>query len=418
MADNSNIEIKTLYNEYRPKVFDDIVGQRTPVTTLKNAILSGKVASAYLFSGPRGTGKTSTARIFAKALLCNDMDGISPDGCDKCPCCEAMNYGEFSDFIEIDAASNRGIDNIRNLITQTYLSPSVSNRRVILIDEVHHLTGEASTALLKVLEEPPSNTIFLLATTDPMKLKDTIRSRCQWLRFKPLSVTQIVRRLEDILAKENIVVEEGVAAVIARQCNGGMRDALSMMDLLITYSGGEAITLAETEKCFGTISQSDLVSLCTCVLSNDIVGVLSVPSTMLENNSTGTIQEMVNAFGSILSSAILVSYDNKIIGSDVGQSAELASMAERFAKEWDIARMIRARDIIERNFWKFDNASFNQNDIYNEIMIQIIDQQTDLNMIRSIKALNEQMEIVNSKNDKELKALNVLVELMKKVISK
>ena len=224
-----------LYRKWRSQNFDEIVGQEFIVQTLRNAISSSRVSHAYLFSGPRGTGKTSTARIFAKALNCKT--GPTPNPCGKCDQCEKIKNGHAVDVIEIDAASNRGIDEIRDLREKVRYTPVEGNYKVYIIDEVHMLTPEAFNALLKTLEEPPSHVIFILATTEPQKVPVTIASRCQRHDFRRLSNQEVIGQLTKIAEAEKIKLEDDAASLIARNSEGSLRDAISLFDQLISLSG-------------------------------------------------------------------------------------------------------------------------------------------------------------------------------------
>jgi len=224
-----------LYRKWRSQNFDEIVGQAAIVQTLKNAIKGNRISHAYLFSGPRGTGKTSTARIFAKALNC--IIGPTPEPCGTCDMCVKIKNGHAVDVIEIDAASNRGIDEIRDLREKVRYTPIEGKYKVYIIDEVHMLTSEAFNALLKTLEEPPLHIIFILATTEPQKVPVTIASRCQRLDFKRLSNTEMVAQINKIAGAEGIKIEDNAAALIARNSEGSMRDAISLLDQLVSYSG-------------------------------------------------------------------------------------------------------------------------------------------------------------------------------------
>ena len=213
-----------LYRKYRPIKFNDIYGQEEIVTVLKNAIMRNKVSHAYLFSGPRGTGKTTIAKIIARLVNCeNPIDG---DACGKCYSC--LNFLNSSDIVEIDAASNNGVDEIRELRDKINLVPTSSKYKVYIIDEVHMLTNQAFNALLKTLEEPPSHVIFILATTEPHKIPLTIASRCQKFRFSKISDDKIVDRLKEISKNENISISDDALFEIARISDGGMRDAINM----------------------------------------------------------------------------------------------------------------------------------------------------------------------------------------------
>lgn len=225
-----------LYRKWRSQNFDEIVGQEFIVQTLRNAIKNGRVAHAYLFSGPRGTGKTSTARIFAKALNCSK--GPTPDPCGSCGNCVKITSGHAVDVIEIDAASNRGIDEIRDLREKVKYMPVEGRYKVYIIDEAHMLTSEACNALLKTLEEPPLHAIFVLATTEPQKMPVTILSRCQRLDFRRLSNPELLAQLKKIAAKESIKIDDDAASLIARNSDGSMRDAISLFDQLISLCGG------------------------------------------------------------------------------------------------------------------------------------------------------------------------------------
>ena len=224
-----------LYRKWRSQNFDEIVGQGPIVQTLKNAIKSDRISHAYLFSGPRGTGKTSTARIFAKALNC--VKGPTPEPCGTCDMCVKIKNGHAVDVTEIDAASNRGIDEIRDLREKVRYTPIEGKYKVYIIDEVHMLTSEAFNALLKTLEEPPLHIIFILATTEPQKVPVTIASRCQRLDFKRLSNPEMVAQINKIAGAEGIKIEDNAAALIARNSEGSMRDAISLLDQLISFSG-------------------------------------------------------------------------------------------------------------------------------------------------------------------------------------
>lgn len=231
MANNNNL---VLYRKYRPAIFSEIVGQEHIVQTLINAISSGKISHAYFFSGPRGSGKTTIARLLAKAVNCEDLKGHEP--CNKCSSCLEINQGRSIDLIEIDAASNRGIDDIRELRNGIRFVPTKSRYKVFIIDESHQLSKDAANALLKTLEEPPSHAIFILATTEIQKMIPTIISRCQRFDFRKLTIEEIMKKLETICQKEKVKIDKEALMVIALNSGGAVRDAESLLNQVITFS--------------------------------------------------------------------------------------------------------------------------------------------------------------------------------------
>lgn len=262
----------SLYRKYRSQDFRSIVGQEHIVRTLENAIQNSRLAHAYIFSGPRGTGKTSMARILAKSLNCRE--GISIQPCLKCDLCESIKNGTAMDVIEIDAASNRGIDEIRQLREQVNFMPAEGKYKVYIIDEVHMLTNEAFNALLKTLEEPPAFTIFVLATTEAQKIPATILSRCQRLDFKRISVADVAEHLQMIASREGVKIDEKSLQYIARVNDGSMRDAISLLDQLISFRGKE-ITFGDVLDLLGTADFTALAKLTDLLAAKEIEGLIS-----------------------------------------------------------------------------------------------------------------------------------------------
>lgn len=246
---------KTLYRLYRPQTFDEVVGQKYVIQTLKNSIKENHVAHAYLFTGPRGTGKTTIAKLLAKALNCSDEN----KPCGKCPNCQAIKNGTFPDVIEMDAASNNGVDEVRDLIDKIRYAPIQGKYKVYIIDEVHMMSTSAFNALLKTLEEPPAHVVFILATTDPQKVLPTIVSRCQRFDFTSLSMDDIINHLRFVLNNEGISYDEEVLPLIASLSNGGMRDALGILDQVIAYAG-KNIQLHHVEEIYGVVSISEAIN--------------------------------------------------------------------------------------------------------------------------------------------------------------
>ncbi len=258
-----------LYRKYRPFSFDDVYGQEEVVTVIKNAIANNKISHAYLFCGPRGTGKTTIAKIIARLINCENL--IDGNPCGKCYNC--INFNNSNDIVEIDAASNNGVDEIRELRDKVNLVPSNAKYKVYIIDEVHMLTTQAFNALLKTLEEPPSHVIFILATTEPHKIPLTIASRCQKFRFSKIDDDKIVDRIKEIAKCENISVQDDAFYEIARVADGGMRDAINILDQLTAYSNGN-ITLEDVNKVVGSVSYDDLSSLIKNIAFNDKNGII------------------------------------------------------------------------------------------------------------------------------------------------
>ncbi|BFL68748.1 MULTISPECIES: DNA polymerase III subunit gamma/tau [Staphylococcus] len=261
------MDYQALYRMYRPQSFDDVVGQTHVTKTLRNAISKGKQSHAYIFSGPRGTGKTSIAKVFAKAINCLNSDDGEP--CNECAICKGITQGTNSDVIEIDAASNNGVDEIRNIRDKVKYAPSESKYKVYIIDEVHMLTTGAFNALLKTLEEPPSHAIFILATTEPHKIPPTIISRAQRFDFKAISMDQIVDRLKFVAESQSLEYDNAALEFIAKTSEGGMRDALSIMDQAIAF-GDERLTLQDALNVTGSVDEAALNDLFKDVVEGNV----------------------------------------------------------------------------------------------------------------------------------------------------
>jgi len=256
-----------LYRAWRPQTFREVVGQEKTVAALRNAVEQDRISHAYLFAGPRGTGKTSIAKIMAKAANCRNQQAGEP--CNQCLSCQDINQGNFMDVIEIDAASNRGIDEIRDLREKVRVLPAQGRKKVYIIDEVHMLTTEAFNALLKTLEEPPDSVVFILATTEPQKIPDTIRSRCQCYYFRRLRGDEIIVRLKQAAASNAIELEEEALLLIARRANGGMRDALSTLDQVYSYKGSR-ISREDVQDVLGLVDEAFLADFIDALLAQDI----------------------------------------------------------------------------------------------------------------------------------------------------
>lgn len=255
---------QTLYRKYRPSTFDEVVGQKVIIQTLKNAIKNQKLNHAYLFTGPRGTGKTSVAKILARTINCENLKDCTP--CGKCNnCLEKQSV----DIVEIDAASNNGVDEIRELKSKVNLVPSIGQYKIYIIDEVHMLTTGAFNALLKTLEEPPRHVIFVLATTEPHKIPTTILSRCQRFDFKKINQEEIFKRLELIVNQEKIATDEEALKEISKLADGGLRDALSLLDQVIAYAEDQ-IKIEDVHEMNGTISPEQLKLFIKALIQNDI----------------------------------------------------------------------------------------------------------------------------------------------------
>ncbi|MCF0117981.1 MAG: DNA polymerase III subunit gamma/tau, partial [Bacilli bacterium] len=270
---------KALYRTYRPTTFEEVAGQSHIVKTLQNALVSNKIAHAYLFCGPRGTGKTTMAKLLAKALNCEEGKGHQ---CNKCPNCLAINDGSHPDVIEIDAASNNGVEDVRDIIDRVKYAPMKGKYKIYIIDEVHMMSPSAFNALLKTLEEPPAHVIFILATTEPHKILPTILSRCQRFDFSKVDDVSLKHRLKEVLTREKIDCEESALDLIISLSDGGVRDALSLLDQSIAYSGGN-IKLKDIEDIFGLISISERIDLLSAVIKGNVEYVLKKTKYLIDN---------------------------------------------------------------------------------------------------------------------------------------
>lgn len=265
---------QALYRKWRSQTFDEIVGQQHVTTTLVNALKLGRVAHAYLFCGPRGTGKTSMARLLAKAVNCL-AEEVSQRPCNQCPICLAINEARFMDLIEIDAASNTGVDDIRDLRDKVGFRPAEARIKFYIIDEVHMLSNSAFNALLKTLEEPPGHVIFVLATTEPEKIPATITSRCQRFDFKRIKLNDMVQRLAYIVSEEEFEADQTALAYIAKQGGGSMRDAISLLDQMVAY-GGATITFELVQSVLGLGASQSVIELVDALIDQDVATGLDI----------------------------------------------------------------------------------------------------------------------------------------------
>lgn len=387
---------QALYRTYRPRTFSDVVGQDVIVQTLKNAIINNKIAHAYLFSGPRGTGKTSVAKIFANAVNCEAEASKVP--CGECETCKAILEDAVSDVIEIDAASNNGVDEIRELRDKVKYMPAQGKYKVYIIDEVHMLTIQAFNALLKTLEEPPAHVIFILATTEANKIPLTILSRCQRFDFRGITITNIVDRLKIIIETEKIDIEKEAVLEIARQADGSMRDAISLLDQVYSFSEG-SIKVDAVYDVSGSVRRDVLLELITDLLNKDVSSAFKVLNTMIEDGKE--IGKIVSDIISLLRDALIV---KNVSVENEDENREL----QQFAKSISNDRIYFYLDVL--NETQNDIKWTTQKRAYLELaLVKMIDHQT----IDRINA-NEKLEMLVSRiNQLERDLNNISIQEIK-----
>ena len=337
-----------LYRKYRPTDFSSVVGQNEIKKILSTAISQGNITHAYLFSGPRGTGKTTTAKILAKMVNCEHL--VDGEPCNKCNSC--INLFNSNDVIEIDAASNNGVDEIRDLREKATLVPSVCKYKVYIIDEVHMLTMQAFNALLKTLEEPPSHVIFILATTEPHKIPLTISSRCQKFRFSKISDDKIVDRLKDICYCENISTDDDTLYEIARLSDGGMRDAINILDQLVAYSNGN-ITIDDVYKVNGSVSYNDLYNLLNNIIINNKIEIINFVDYL--NNSGKDIAKFIEELLIFLKDVII--FKNTGIDSNISIKNEYIKLICDKYDDILLYELIESLNTIQNNVKLSNNSS-------------------------------------------------------------
>jgi len=329
---------QVIARKWRPQTFADLVGQAHVTETLQNAIRNNRVAHAYIFSGARGVGKTTAARILAKALNC--VNGPTPEPCGVCDSCKEIAAGTSLDVIEIDAASNRGIDQIRELREMVRYAPAAARSKVVILDEAHMLTGEASNALLKTLEEPPDRVIFVMATTEPENLVDTIRSRSQHFHFRALTFAEISGRLEEIAQKENLKIEPGALAVIARMAEGSLRDALSLLEQARAFCG-DTIPDKDVRELLGVVPEDALEELVGAIASGSADRALGLVHTFQKEgrNLQHFCREAIRHMRNLLIARVCGA-DSDLIAATPDHRPALERAAAQFSEE-DLTRFFQ-----------------------------------------------------------------------------
>ncbi len=328
---------QALYNKWRPQKWDEIVGQQHIVQTLRNAVTGARVVHAYLFAGPRGTGKTTAARLLAKAVNCLNEDPAARP-CNECAHCAAVNENRFLDLIEIDAASQNGVDEVRDLRDKVNFTPNQGRFKIYIIDEVHMFSNSAFNALLKTLEEPPAHAIFILATTEMNKIPATVLSRCQRYEFRRVPVDGIIGQLQHIVSIEKLTAEPEALTLIARQSAGGMRDAISLLDQMA--STGKEITLGLTQTVLGTATSQTVIDLVTAILNRKPAPGMDAIHTALDAGSDPRL--LARQVVDYLRALLLIQMGN---AAQVDLAADTRAHAEKHAASFsssEILRMIKA----------------------------------------------------------------------------
>ena len=392
---------KPFHQKYRPLNLDELVGQEFISITLKQALISQKIAPAYLFNGPRGTGKTSSARIFAKSLNCLSSKQPTPNPCGKCELCIQIAEGNALDIIEIDAASNTGVENIREIIDRARFAPTQARWKVYVIDECHMLSTAASNALLKTIEEPPERVVFILATTNPERVINTIQSRCQKFDFKRISSNTIFNNLSAIANKESIKFEDQALKLIAKRSNGGMRDAQSFLDQLSLLPNG--VTTKNVQNLLGEVSENDLTDLINALINNEpeslliscnnlydagnepneiLVGLLNITRDLLLKTLNNNYSEMyytsiefqneLNKFSCNISKSRIIDWHNKLKNVDyqiktsdnprLWLEIHLTSLLEENINK----TIINKKELINKQVISEDNKNHNESGNFNK----------------------------------------------------
>ena len=419
-----------LYRKYRPVDFNSVYGQEEVVTVLKNAIISGKISHAYLFCGPRGTGKTTIAKIIARLVNCDNLVDGNP--CGKCYNC--LNYLNSNDIVEIDAASNNGVDEIRELRDKINLVPSNAKYKVYIIDEVHMLTTQAFNALLKTLEEPPSHVIFILAATEPSKIPLTIASRCQKFRFSKIDDAKIVARLSELCKLEEISIDNDSLFEIARLSDGGMRDAINFLDQLVAYSSDD-IKIDDVYKVNGSVSYAELFNLLTYIINNDKVKIIEFIDDL--NASGKDINKFLEELLIFLKDVIL--YKNANVLSNIATKNEYVKLIADMYENTDLYKLIESLNVVQNNIkisshssiifmtsiLKYsdlnfsDNAELNSNSTsdYSNMDLKSNVQDDDSNLVKEVTKNEIKNNDKLSLQDEEIRINNALALASKQDLS-